>query len=195
MAARASFAVGYAVFHEKIIPYGINGQVLEFIAKHKAGGEITLNLGLVDKPKGLKQGGQNSLAGSAQTDSPGGNAVDGGIKVVKTHGNSAVEVSAAHFLHYAVELIVLNNDMVVVPSYAAADVQHNGIYKVNIRAELIRYALGGVEVTGVKAYAYAVLFCGIAKIEFMAAHGEAFHADCKELALRDIGGIFFLFGV
>ena len=182
---------GDVLLHEHILPDGVHGKVLGLVHEHEAGGEVTLDLGLIGEVHGLQQGGQHGLGGGAETDGPAGHAVDGGVEEVQTHGHVAVEVAHAHLVHDGHEAVVLNENMVGVPMQAAGDVEHEVADEGTVGRELVRDVLGGVEVTRVEGDT-AVMGGGVAQVELMGADDKCLGTDAEDLTLQDVGGVLVL---
>ena len=117
-----------------------------------------------------------------QARDPRGDAVDGGVKIVRREEYAAQRVRADDLLHHFARLVVKEHHMVAVPAHGAGDVQRQTVIEQEHGADLVGDKLGRVIVTVVHERRN-VAGIHIVRAELRRADGVGFQTNAEDLGL------------
>ena len=122
---------------------------------------------------------------------PSRDAADRRIEIIQTDEHAVFIVIPDNLIHDALEFVIQRDDMIAVPTHAAADMQQNLLHKLEHGGDLRADDLGGVKMSGIQRIEHAAAD-GITKRIFMASDRVTLDAKTEEAWLSTDASTFFL---
>ena len=172
----------------ELIPHIANRAQLHFLFPGQQAGEVAIILHGPQLVPRSEQRREQGFLHIADTDDPGGYPVNAGVEEVQPDHHPIDGVAADNFRGDFLQIVVVGNHMVAVPTHGAGNVKGYLIGKQQHGGNLVRHVLGGMEMAVVQQAQNAV-FRGIIHIKLVRAYGAGLHTDAKHLGFHCVDHI------
>ena len=160
-------------------------QGLCFLQEGETPGVIAFGFGRAELRGGFEQGEEQGFLRGTDADDPCGHAIDAGVEVVEADAGASEEIAADQFFHDGPRLVVEDDDMIAVPTDAAADVQEQARDEEEDGRNFVGEGFRRMKVPGIEAHGFLPRD-RVGEIKFVRAGGVALGADAEKFAFDRI---------